>query len=107
MGQVFLAITPMVFATAVDAVGGGQLPQRPLTLLIGLVTAFGLARLLAQGVRKSAQPCSFRGPEWHRSVALEAFRHLHELSLRFHLGRQTGGLSQAMNGTKGIEFVCG
>jgi ATP-binding cassette subfamily B protein len=41
-----------------------------------------------------------------RSVALGAFRHLHALSLRFHLDRQTGGLSRALDrGAKGIEFL--
>ena len=108
MGQVFLAITPMVFATAVDAVGGeGRFPNASLTLLIGLVTAFGLARLLAQGSQEiSSALFVFVGQNGIRSVALETFRHLHELSLRFHLGRQTGGLSRAIErGTKGIEFV--
>jgi ATP-binding cassette subfamily B protein len=39
-------------------------------------------------------------------VALQTFRHLHRLSLRFHLDRQTGGLSRAIErGAKGIEFL--
>ena len=108
LGQVFLAITPMVFATAVDALAGeGRFPAASLTLLIGLVTAFGLARLLAQGSQEiSSALFVFVGQNGIRSVALETFRHLHELSLRFHLGRQTGGLSRAIErGTKGIEFV--
>ncbi len=41
-----------------------------------------------------------------RSVALETFRHLHALALRFHLDRQTGGLSRVIDrGTKGIQFL--
>jgi len=41
-----------------------------------------------------------------RQVALSVFRHLHALSLRFHLERQTGGLNRAIErGTKGIEFL--
>ena len=41
-----------------------------------------------------------------RSVALNVFRHLHKLSLRFHLERQTGGLSRAIErGTKAIELL--
>ncbi len=41
-----------------------------------------------------------------RDVALTTFRHLHALSLRFHLDRQTGGLSRAIErGTKGIDFL--
>jgi len=39
-------------------------------------------------------------------VALQTFRHLHRLALRFHLDRRTGGLSRAIErGTNGIEFL--
>ena len=41
-----------------------------------------------------------------RRIALSAFRHIHALSLRFHLERRTGGLSRAVErGTAGIEFL--
>jgi ABC-type transport system involved in Fe-S cluster assembly fused permease/ATPase subunit len=41
-----------------------------------------------------------------RVIALQVFHHLHALSLRFHLDRQTGGLSRIIErGTKGINFV--
>ena len=41
-----------------------------------------------------------------RTVALQVFRHLHALSLRFHLDRRTGGLSRAIErGVKGIDFL--
>lgn len=41
-----------------------------------------------------------------RSVALDTFKHLMRLDLNFHLSRQTGGLSRAIDrGTKGISFV--
>src|SRR5690348_15179108 len=41
-----------------------------------------------------------------RQVALSAFRHIHALSLRFHLERRTGGLARAVErGTAGIEFL--
>ncbi|KAK9454773.1 P-loop containing nucleoside triphosphate hydrolase protein [Dipodascopsis uninucleata] len=41
-----------------------------------------------------------------RSVALNVFEHLMKLDLNFHLSRQTGGLSRAIDrGTKGISFV--
>jgi len=108
LGQMFLAVTPLVFATVVDAVGGeGVFPTASIALIIGLVTAFGLARLLAQGSQElSSALFIFVGQNGIRTVALDTFRHLHQLSLRFHLDRQTGGLSRAIErGTKGIEFV--
>jgi len=41
-----------------------------------------------------------------RDVALTTFKHLHRLGMRFHLERQTGGLSRAIErGTKGIDFL--
>ena len=41
-----------------------------------------------------------------REVALKTFKHLHKLSMRFHLDRQTGGLSRVIErGTRGIQFV--
>jgi len=40
------------------------------------------------------------------SLATKVFRHLHKLDLNFHLNRQTGGLSKAIDrGTRGISFV--
>jgi ATP-binding cassette subfamily B protein len=41
-----------------------------------------------------------------RRVALQVFEHLHNLSLRFHLNRQTGGVSRDIDrGTRGIGFL--
>src|SRR5574340_699098 len=41
-----------------------------------------------------------------RRVALQVFEHLHSLSLRFHLDRQTGGVSRDIErGTRGISFL--
>src|SRR5690348_2882163 len=41
-----------------------------------------------------------------RQIALRAFRHIHALSLRFHLERRTGGLARAVErGIAGIEFL--
>ncbi len=41
-----------------------------------------------------------------RTIALEVFRHLHALSLRFHLARQTGGLTRDVErGTRGISTL--
>jgi ATP-binding cassette subfamily B protein len=43
-----------------------------------------------------------------RTIALEVFQHLHALSLRFHLARQTGGLTRDVErGTRGISTLIG
>src|SRR5579859_5308378 len=59
--------------------------------------------------RPSVKSATTSSPRWARAirmVGLTVFRHLHALSLRFHLDRQTGGLSRAIErGTKGIDFL--
>ncbi|MDA0237898.1 MAG: ABC transporter ATP-binding protein/permease, partial [Proteobacteria bacterium] len=41
-----------------------------------------------------------------RKIALKVFRHLHDLSLKFHLGRQTGGITREIErGTRGISTL--
>ena len=41
-----------------------------------------------------------------RQLALETFRHIHALSMRYHITRKTGGLSRIIErGVKGVEFL--
>ena len=74
---------------------------------VALILAYGVARVLAQafGELRDAifAPVAQRAI---RNLALEVFGHLHALSLRFHLERQTGGLTRVIErGTQGIEFL--
>ncbi len=78
-----------------------------IVLPLALLLAYGAARVgaIAFGELRDAV---FARVAQHaiRHAALATFRHLHALSLRFHLDRQTGGLSRAVErGTKGIEFL--
>lgn len=88
--------------TAAVAAGAG-VAAIPVALLLG----YGLMRLMAvlfQELREAL--FSHVAQNAIRTVALKTFEHLHGLSLRFHLERQTGGLSRVIErGTKGIEFV--
>ena len=46
------------------------------------------------------------GPGALRHLALETFRHIHALSLRYHITRKTGGLSRIIErGVKGVDFL--
>ncbi len=97
---------PIILRDAVDAL---SLPsgQIVLTLALGLLIAYGAAHILARGFGE-LRDAVFAKVAQHaiRRVALRTFRHLHALSLRFHLERQTGGLSRVIErGTKGIEFL--
>ncbi|AJG17935.1 Lipid A export ATP-binding/permease protein MsbA [Cupriavidus basilensis] len=78
-----------------------------LVVPVGLIVAYGILRLsgtlftelreiLFSKVTQSAV----------REIALQVFRHLHALSLRFHLDRQTGGMSRDIErGTRGIQSL--
>ena len=96
---------PILYKHGVDAlsVQGGAAVMVPL----GLLLAYGGARVLAQTFGELRDAVFARVAQRAiRTVALRTFRHLHALSLRFHLDRQTGGLTRAIErGTKGIEFL--
>jgi len=96
---------PLFYKDAVDALGDtkAQLIAVPIVLIL----AYGVARVLAQALGEVRDaifsPVSQRAV---RNIALATFRHLHALSLRYHLERQTGGLSRIIErGTGGMEFL--
>src|SRR4051812_40966127 len=95
---------PIVFKHMVDALGQGP---ALLVLPIGLLAAYGLARVMAQAFAELRDGIFAKVAQRAiRSLALKTFRHLHALSLSFHLERQTGGLTRAIErGAKGIEFL--
>lgn len=97
---------PLVFGKVVDILG--QPPEAtiiavPLALLIG----YGLLRVGQQGFAELRDFVFAKvGQRAIRNIALMVFRHLHGLALRFHLDRQTGGLSRVIErGIKGIDFL--
>ena len=100
---------PFALKRAVDSltpVAGSGL-QLGANLTLGLVLAYAAARVMTQ-IFGEAQDYVFSNVTQHtqRVVALETFEHLHSLSLSFHLDRQTGGLSRAIErGTRGIQTV--
>jgi ATP-binding cassette subfamily B protein len=74
---------------------------------IGLILAYGTARVTSLAFAE-LRDALFAKVAQHavRDLALRVFRHLHALSLRFHLERQTGGLNTALErGTKGVQFL--
>jgi ABC-type transport system involved in Fe-S cluster assembly fused permease/ATPase subunit len=96
---------PVLYKYAVDALG--EPTAQAVAVPVALILAYGVARVLAQafGELRDAifSPVSQRAI---RNVALEVFHHLHALSLRFQLERQTGGLSRVIErGTNGMEFL--
>lgn len=103
---------PIFYKNAVDAldVSGSESAAATAGIMaipIALLVGYGLTRLLAVLFQEIREALFARVAQTAiRTVALQTFRHLHALSLRFHLERQTGGLSRVIErGVKGIEFV--
>ncbi|MBS4049506.1 MAG: ABC transporter ATP-binding protein/permease [Alphaproteobacteria bacterium] len=99
---------PYFFKQAVDLLDRGvSANQLAIGAVLGMVLAYGIARMLAQGFGELRDAVFAKVAQAAiRNLALETFNHLHALSLRFHLERQTGGLSRVIErGTKGIQFV--
>jgi ATP-binding cassette, subfamily B, heavy metal transporter len=96
---------PVLYKRAVDALTPGV--AAVIVVPVMLVIAYGAARVLAQvfGELRDAVFAKV-GQRAVRQIALRTFRHLHALSLRFHLERQTGGLSRAIErGIRGMDFL--
>ena len=100
-----MAYLPVLYKQAVDA-----LSSTPLAVLIapiGLIVAYGMVRvmgLLFTELRDSI----FARVQQHtiRVVGVQVFEHLHALSLRFHLNRQTGGMNRSIErGTRAIDTL--
>ena len=99
---------PILLKTLVDAMS--LQPGDPAALLVvpvGLLVAYGALRLstsLFTELRELVFAKATQGAA--RSIALQTFEHLHALSLRFHLERQTGGMTRDIErGVRGIESL--
>jgi ABC-type transport system involved in Fe-S cluster assembly fused permease/ATPase subunit len=111
IAKVVLLLVPYFFKWATDALNGktdvtGILPV-VFTGAVMLVLAYNLARLLQAGLNQ-LRDALFASVGQHavRQLAYRTFVHMHQLSLRFHLERRTGGLSRIIErGTKGIETI--
>ena len=96
---------PLLYKEAVDILSVTATPI--IALPIGLLLAYGLVRLLMVAFAQLRDAVFAKVAQRAiRAVALKTFEHLHRLSLRFHIDRQTGGLSRVIErGVKGIEFL--
>ncbi|MFQ6548739.1 ABCB family ABC transporter ATP-binding protein/permease [Aestuariibius sp. 2305UL40-4] len=101
--------TPLLYKGAVDALAGEDSDAARFLALgaVGLTIAYGMARLMNVGFQQLRDAIFARvGQRALRMLALETFRHIHALSLRYHITRKTGGLSRIIErGVKGVEFL--
>jgi len=97
-------VVPLALKEIVDEMGK---PQAMLAVPVMLIVGYGLLRLLSTlfGELRDALFAKVTQRAIRR-VASQVFEHLHSLSLRFHLERQTGGVSRDIErGTRGISFL--
>ncbi len=99
---------PLLLKRIVD---GLTLPPagQVLVLPVALLVAYGVLRLSTTGFTELREFLFAKVTQRAvRTIALKTFRHLHALSLRFHLSRQTGGLTRDIErGTRGISTLIG
>ncbi len=81
--------------------------QALLVVPLGLLLAYGLLRLSTSVFTELRELVFAKATEGAtRSIALQVFGHLHDLSLRFHLERQTGGMTRDIErGTRGVQSL--
>ncbi len=95
---------PLLMKSVVDGLSG---PKAMLAVPVALLAAYGLLRL-SSTVFNELRDIVFAkvAQRAMRRVALQVFEHMHSLSLRFHLERQTGGLTRDIErGTRGISTL--
>ena len=103
-GKLLTIYVPILYKHAVDALSPSNVV---VAAPVALIIAYGFARVMSQGFNELRTAIFAKVSQRAvRRLALSAFRHVHALSLRFHLERRTGGLSRAIErGTAGIDFL--
>jgi ATP-binding cassette subfamily B protein len=108
LAKVANVYTPMLYKEAVDwLTPGGATAAAAVAVPVMLIIAYGAARVLSVAFGEMRDFFFAKvAARAIRKSALRTFRHLHALALRFHLERQTGGISRAIErGIRGIEFL--
>ncbi|WP_368187535.1 ABC transporter ATP-binding protein/permease [Aestuariibius sp. HNIBRBA575] len=99
--------TPFFYAWAVDVLAGEGTGWAIGVGAVGLTLAYGLARAMDVGLQQLRDVIFAKVAQRAlRQLATETFRHIHKLSMRYHITRKTGGLSRIIErGVKGVEFL--
>ncbi len=107
LAKIATVYVPLVYSHAVDALSPKGLAANPAVVPIGLIFGYGLLRVASAGFGE-LRDAIFAAVQQRttRRVGLDTFRHMHRLSLRFHLDRQTGGVSRSIErGVQGVQQV--
>ena len=108
LAKIASVYTPLILGNAVDSLtdlssGINLLLYIPIAIII----SYGLVRVASFAFNEIRDALFSKvSQNAIRKVSLKIFKHLHYLSLDFHLSRQTGGLNRYIDrGTKGIDFL--
>jgi ABC-type transport system involved in Fe-S cluster assembly fused permease/ATPase subunit len=108
LSKIVTVATPYAFKHATDALTGAAGPAGTAAMaVVFLVLAYGAGRIMMVALAQIRDAVFAKVSQRAvRELAVRTFRHLHALSLKFHLERRTGGLSRIVSrGTMGIDTV--
>lgn len=102
VGRMFVLGGPIAFKYLID-----HLQKNPRIFPLGILVCFVAIRILAQTFNELRDfTFNIVAQRVFREISVNVFQHLHSLSLKFHLNRQTGGLSRIIErGTKSLESI--
>ncbi len=112
VAKIVTVLVPVLFKWATDwLTANAPAAGEPVGMLafgaIGIIAAYGAGRVLMMLLNQIRDLFFTKvGQHAARELNNRTFRHLHQLSLRFHLERRTGGLSRVIErGTRGVELI--
>ena len=108
LAKVASVYTPLILGNAVDSLNDLSSGINLLLFVpIAIIISYGAVRIASFAFNEIRDALFSKvSQNAIRSVSLKVFKHLHFLSLDFHLSRQTGGLNRYIDrGTKGIDFL--
>ena len=99
LSKIVTVATPYAFKYATDALTtGASAATIAVSVVLFMVIAYGFGRIMMVALAQLRDAVFARVSQRAvRELAVRTFRHLHALSLKFHLERRTGGLSRIMS----------
>ena len=107
LSKIATVYVPVIYGRIVDSLAPKDPTAAMFTVPVALIVAYGAIRIGSAGFGE-VRDALFASVQQRavRLLALRTFRHLHAVSLRFHLDRQTGGLSRVIDrGVLGMQSV--
>ena len=107
IGTVITVQAPLILADGINALAEESTEGAVLASIFGFILGYGFLRFLSVVIPNLREFLFAKvGQTAQREVGVDVFRHLQELSLRFHLERKTGSLSRVMErGNRSIDFL--